>query len=136
MLNMTFCNIIFTFFLTQSFPELKHKPQLVDLTVEEGQRLKVIYGSTMGFHAIDLDSSSVFDLYIPSHVSIKEMYYQYKMGLKLRCFIVAVLCLAVLSVLQLICYYFTLMVPDHFCFILVLNDLIQVQRRNLQAEYD
>ncbi|GFR79304.1 TRAF2 and NCK-interacting protein kinase [Elysia marginata] len=50
-----------------SFPELKHKPQLVDLTVEEGQRLKVIYGSSMGFHAIDLDSSSVFDLYIPSH---------------------------------------------------------------------
>lgn len=55
------------FMAFKSFPELKHKPQLVDLTVEEGQRLKVIYGSSMGFHAIDLDSSSVFDLYIPSH---------------------------------------------------------------------
>lgn len=55
--------------LFQSFSDLKHKPQLVDLTVEEGQRLKVIYGSNIGFHAIDLDTSSVFDLYIPSHVS-------------------------------------------------------------------
>jgi len=41
---------------------------MVDLTVEEGQRLKVIYGSSRGFHAIDLDTSSVFDIYIPSHV--------------------------------------------------------------------
>ncbi|GFN96166.1 traf2 and nck-interacting protein kinase [Plakobranchus ocellatus] len=55
------------FMAFKSFTELKHKPQLVDLTVEEGQRLKVIYGSSMGFHAIDLDTSSVFDLYIPSH---------------------------------------------------------------------
>ena len=55
--------------LFQSFPELNHKPMLVDLTVEEGLRLKVIYGSNMGFHAIDLDTSSNFDLYIPSHVS-------------------------------------------------------------------
>ncbi|KAK3763778.1 hypothetical protein RRG08_065742 [Elysia crispata] len=60
------------FMAFKSFPELKHKPQLVDLTVEEGQRLKVIYGSTMGFHAIDLDSSSVFDLYIPSHYRGQE----------------------------------------------------------------
>ncbi|TGZ73323.1 hypothetical protein CRM22_001589 [Opisthorchis felineus] len=48
------------------FPELKHRPMLVDLTVEENQRLKVIYGSAAGFHAIDLDSNAVFDLYIPS----------------------------------------------------------------------
>ena len=67
-----FCSLsisIFLLLVIQSFPELKHKPQLVDLTVEEGQRLKVVYGSSMGFHAIDLDTSSVFDLYIPSHVS-------------------------------------------------------------------
>ncbi|GAA51906.1 traf2 and NCK-interacting protein kinase [Clonorchis sinensis] len=48
------------------FPDLKHRPLLVDLTVEENQRLKVIYGSAAGFHAIDLDSNAVFDLYIPS----------------------------------------------------------------------
>lgn len=53
----------------QSFPELAYKPLLVDLTVEEGLRLKVIYGSNQGFHAIDLDTSQNFDLYIPSHVS-------------------------------------------------------------------
>lgn len=55
--------------LSQSFGDLKYKPLLVDLTVEEGQRLKVIYGSHSGFHAIDLDTSQVFDLYIPSNVS-------------------------------------------------------------------
>ncbi|CAL1541662.1 unnamed protein product [Lymnaea stagnalis] len=55
------------FMAFKTFPDLKHKPQLVDLTVEEGQRLKVIYGSNMGFHAIDLDTSTLFDLYIPSH---------------------------------------------------------------------
>jgi len=52
----------------QSFAGLSDKPLMVDLTVEEGQRLKVIYGSSRGFHAIDLDTSSVFDIYIPAHV--------------------------------------------------------------------
>jgi len=40
----------------------------VDLTVEEGQRLKVIYGSSLGFHAVDVDSGAVYDIYLPSHV--------------------------------------------------------------------
>ena len=57
----------------QSFTELVHKPVLVDLTIEEGQRLKVVYGSHLGFHAIDLDTSQVFDLYIPSHVSTRQL---------------------------------------------------------------
>lgn len=52
----------------QSFGELAHKPLLVDLTVEEGQRLKVIYGSCAGFHAVDVDSGSVYDIYLPTHV--------------------------------------------------------------------
>ena len=39
------------------FVELQHKPMLVDLTVEEGTRLKVLYGSQSGFHAVDLDSA-------------------------------------------------------------------------------
>lgn len=54
---------------SQSFTELQHRPQLVDLTVEEGQRLKVIYGSSVGFHVIDVDSGNPYDIYIPSHVS-------------------------------------------------------------------
>lgn len=53
----------------KSFTDLQHKPQLVDLTVEEGQRLKVIYGSSVGFHVIDVDSGNPYDIYIPSHVS-------------------------------------------------------------------
>ncbi|KAG7274078.1 hypothetical protein CRUP_028785, partial [Coryphaenoides rupestris] len=51
-----------------SFTELQHRPQLVDLTVEEGQRLKVIYGSSVGFHVIDVDSGNPYDIYIPSHI--------------------------------------------------------------------
>lgn len=47
-----------------------HKPLLVDLTVEEGQRLKVIYGSCSGFHAVDVDSGAVYDIYLPTHVCI------------------------------------------------------------------
>lgn len=54
----------------QSFGELVHKPLLVDLTVEEGQRLKVIYGSCAGFHAVDVDSGSVYDIYLPTHVRV------------------------------------------------------------------
>ena len=56
---------------SQSFTDLQHRPQLVDLTVEEGQRLKVIYGSSVGFHVIDVDSGNPYDIYIPSHVSSK-----------------------------------------------------------------
>uniref|UniRef100_A0A8D3CPU4 non-specific serine/threonine protein kinase n=1 Tax=Scophthalmus maximus TaxID=52904 RepID=A0A8D3CPU4_SCOMX len=52
-----------------SFTELQHRPLLVDLTVEEGQRLKVIYGSSVGFHVIDVDSGNPYDIYIPSHVT-------------------------------------------------------------------
>lgn len=54
--------------MLQTFSGLTEKPLLVDLTIEEGQRLKVIYGSNHGFHAIDLDTSQVFDVYIPAHV--------------------------------------------------------------------
>ena len=51
-------------------PELQHKPVLVDLTVEEGTRLKVLYGSSSGFHAVDLDSASVYDIYLPKHAQV------------------------------------------------------------------
>ncbi|XP_075963849.1 TRAF2 and NCK-interacting protein kinase-like isoform X1 [Anarhichas minor] len=56
------------FMAFKSFTELHHRPQLVDLTVEEGQRLKVIYGSSVGFHVIDVDSGNPYDIYIPSHI--------------------------------------------------------------------
>lgn len=58
------------FMAFKNFKELVHRPLLVDLTVEDGTRLKVIYGSADGFHAVDLDSASVYDIYIPKHVSI------------------------------------------------------------------
>uniref|UniRef100_A0A7N8XBX2 non-specific serine/threonine protein kinase n=1 Tax=Mastacembelus armatus TaxID=205130 RepID=A0A7N8XBX2_9TELE len=57
------------FMAFKSFTDLQHRPLLVDLTVEEGQRLKVIYGSTVGFHVIDVDSGNPYDIYIPSHVT-------------------------------------------------------------------
>uniref|UniRef100_UPI00398EFDE7 TRAF2 and NCK-interacting protein kinase-like isoform X10 n=1 Tax=Pristiophorus japonicus TaxID=55135 RepID=UPI00398EFDE7 len=56
------------FMAFKSFADLQHRPSLVDLTVEEGQRLKVIYGSNTGFHVIDVDSGNVYDIYIPSHI--------------------------------------------------------------------
>ncbi|KAM6971288.1 TRAF2 and NCK interacting kinase b isoform 2-T2 [Tautogolabrus adspersus] len=56
------------FMAFKSFTDLQHRPQLVDLTVEEGQRLKVIYGSSVGFHVIDVDSGNPYDIYIPSHI--------------------------------------------------------------------
>ncbi|XP_068593040.1 mitogen-activated protein kinase kinase kinase kinase 4 isoform X6 [Cebidichthys violaceus] len=56
------------FMAFKSFGDLVHKPLLVDLTVEEGQRLKVIYGSASGFHAVDVDSGAVYDIYLPTHI--------------------------------------------------------------------
>ncbi|XP_035605525.1 mitogen-activated protein kinase kinase kinase kinase 4-like isoform X5 [Oncorhynchus keta] len=56
------------FMAFKSFGDLVHKPLLVDLTVEEGQRLKVIYGSSNGFHAVDVDSGAVYDIYLPTHI--------------------------------------------------------------------
>uniref|UniRef100_A0A8C2Q5J6 non-specific serine/threonine protein kinase n=1 Tax=Cyprinus carpio TaxID=7962 RepID=A0A8C2Q5J6_CYPCA len=56
------------FMAFKSFGDLVHKPHLVDLTVEEGQRLKVIYGSCSGFHAVDVDSGAVYDIYLPTHI--------------------------------------------------------------------
>ncbi|XP_072314056.1 TRAF2 and NCK-interacting protein kinase-like isoform X1 [Eucyclogobius newberryi] len=61
------------FMAFKSFAELQHRPLLVDLTVEEGQRLKVIYGSTVGFHVIDVDSGNPYDIYIPSHIQNQVM---------------------------------------------------------------
>ncbi|XP_013862149.1 misshapen-like kinase 1 isoform X3 [Austrofundulus limnaeus] len=56
------------FMAFKSFADLPHRPVLVDLTVEEGQRLKVIYGSCAGFHAIDVDSGNNYDIYVPVHI--------------------------------------------------------------------
>ncbi|XP_041653245.1 misshapen-like kinase 1 isoform X2 [Cheilinus undulatus] len=56
------------FMAFKSFRSLPQKPLFVDLTVEDGQRLKVIYGSSSGFHAIDVDSGTPYDLYLPTHI--------------------------------------------------------------------
>lgn len=53
----------------QVFTNIPDKPVMVDLIVEEGQKIKILYASNRGFHGIDLDTSAVFDLYIPAHVS-------------------------------------------------------------------
>lgn len=55
------------FMAFKSFGDLVQRPLIVDLTVEEGQRLKVLYGSKVGFHAVDVDVASIYDLYIPQH---------------------------------------------------------------------
>ncbi|XP_070959343.1 mitogen-activated protein kinase kinase kinase kinase 4-like isoform X3 [Oncorhynchus clarkii lewisi] len=56
------------FMAFKSFGSLPQRPLSVDLTVEDGQRLKVIYGSLAGFHAIDVDSGTPYDLYLPTHI--------------------------------------------------------------------
>uniref|UniRef100_A0A915JRU4 non-specific serine/threonine protein kinase n=1 Tax=Romanomermis culicivorax TaxID=13658 RepID=A0A915JRU4_ROMCU len=56
------------FMAFKSFGQLTHQPLIVDLTVEENARLKVLYGSSEGFHAIDLDSASIYDIYVPTHI--------------------------------------------------------------------
>jgi len=32
---------------------------------------QVLYGSASGFHAVDLDSASVYDIYLPKHAQVK-----------------------------------------------------------------
>lgn len=55
------------FMAFKSFTDLAHKPLLVDMTIEDGIRFNVIYGSTEGFHAVDVDSGDVSDIYTPSY---------------------------------------------------------------------
>ncbi|XP_068685420.1 serine/threonine-protein kinase mig-15-like [Montipora foliosa] len=60
------------FMAFKSFPYLVHKPLMLNVTVEaENSRLKVCYSSEIGFHAVDLDSASVNDLFIPSQLQEK-----------------------------------------------------------------
>lgn len=55
------------FMAFKSFTGLMHKPLLVDMTIESGIQFNVIYGSTEGFHAVDVDSGVVNDIYTPSY---------------------------------------------------------------------
>lgn len=55
------------FMLFKVFTNIPDKPVMVDLIVEESQKIKILYASNRGFHGIDLDTSANFDLYIPSH---------------------------------------------------------------------
>uniref|UniRef100_A0A915EJ97 non-specific serine/threonine protein kinase n=1 Tax=Ditylenchus dipsaci TaxID=166011 RepID=A0A915EJ97_9BILA len=61
------------FMAFKSFGQLSHMPLVVDLTVEENARLKVLYGSHEGFHAIDLDSASIYDIYTPAQTIQQQM---------------------------------------------------------------
>uniref|UniRef100_A0A915MPD7 non-specific serine/threonine protein kinase n=1 Tax=Meloidogyne javanica TaxID=6303 RepID=A0A915MPD7_MELJA len=55
-----------------AFGQLTHSPLVVDLTIEEDVRLKVLYGSGTGFHAIDLDSASIYDIYTPPQTIVNQ----------------------------------------------------------------
>ncbi|XP_015761836.1 PREDICTED: mitogen-activated protein kinase kinase kinase kinase 4-like [Acropora digitifera] len=56
----------------KSFLNLVHAPLTLNVTIEaENSRLKVCYCSEIGFHAVDLDSASVNDLFIPSQLQEK-----------------------------------------------------------------
>lgn len=55
------------FMAFKSFTDLTHKPLLVDMTIENGTRFNVIYGSNQGFHAVDVDGGIVQDIYTPSY---------------------------------------------------------------------
>lgn len=60
------------FMAFKSFPYLVHRPLMLNVTIEaENSRLKVCYSSEIGFHAVDLDSASVNDLFIPSQLQEK-----------------------------------------------------------------
>jgi misshapen/NIK-related kinase len=56
------------FMAFKSFGQLNHLPLVVDLTVEENARLKILYGSHEGFHAIDLDSAQIHDIFVMPNV--------------------------------------------------------------------
>ncbi|CAI7997160.1 Misshapen-like kinase 1 [Geodia barretti] len=50
----------------KSFPDVLHRPVLVDMVCEAPNKTKVLYASSMGFHAIDLENGVLQDLYLPS----------------------------------------------------------------------
>ena len=67
----------------KSFHNLNKRPMIVHMTVEEGSRIKVrliwmffnlnirfqiLYGTEIGFHAIDTETETRYDLYIPKFV--------------------------------------------------------------------
>lgn len=60
------------FMAFKSFPSLLQRPLMLNVTIEaENSKLKVCYSSEIGFHAVDLDSASVNDLFIPSQLQEK-----------------------------------------------------------------
>jgi len=58
------------FMVYKSFPQLQHKPQLVDLMINdmEGKRQTLVYASNMGFHGIDMDTGFVRLIHAPNPV--------------------------------------------------------------------
>ncbi|XP_019864172.1 PREDICTED: misshapen-like kinase 1 [Amphimedon queenslandica] len=54
------------FMAFKSFPDLPNKPILVDMVHMPGGKSKVVYASTSGFHAVDMDTGVVQNIYIPA----------------------------------------------------------------------
>jgi hypothetical protein len=44
----------------QSFPDLRHKPLLVDMIAETGNKTKVLYASIAGGHYLEIQDSPNF----------------------------------------------------------------------------
>jgi len=54
------------FMAFKSFRTLIHRPLLVNMAIEtDNSKLRVVYASEIGFHGVDLDSASVYDIHVP-----------------------------------------------------------------------
>uniref|UniRef100_A0A1I8I7P1 non-specific serine/threonine protein kinase n=1 Tax=Macrostomum lignano TaxID=282301 RepID=A0A1I8I7P1_9PLAT len=61
------------FMAFKTFTDLPYTPVNVDLTFENDTKMKVLYGSNCGFHAIDLDSNAYLDVYLPGSLEPGEV---------------------------------------------------------------
>lgn len=54
------------FMAFKSFHNLAQKPLIVNMAIQtDSSKLRVIYASSSGFYGVDLDSASVYDIYVP-----------------------------------------------------------------------
>lgn len=54
------------FMAFKSFRNLTQKPLMVNMAIQtDSSKLRVIYASESGFHGVDLDSASVYDIFVP-----------------------------------------------------------------------
>lgn len=67
--------LYYKFMVFKLFGELVYKLLLVDFIVEEGQRLKVIYGFCVGFYVVDVDFGLVYDIYLLIYIQCSIKFY-------------------------------------------------------------